>query len=107
MPKTIQKNIRLTPEQWNRIEKAARKRDVSPNRLIVSLAMEALDRHEWPSTETEIRVARASLFAAQAIARDLVAAGKEQDVQEIRDFISNIVPDVSSGTGPPHHPDDQ
>lgn len=92
MPKTIQKNIRLTPEQWNRIEKAARERDVSPNRFIVNLAMEALDHHEWPRTEIEIRVARACLFAAQAIARDLITAGKKEDIQEIRDFISTIVP---------------
>ena len=41
----------------------------------------------------EIRVARASLFAAQAIARDLIAAGREKEVQEIRGFISTIVPD--------------
>jgi len=93
MPKTIQKNIRLTPAQWNRIEKAARERDVSPNRLIVSLAMEALDHHDWPRTETEIRVARACLFTAQAMGRNLIAVGKEKDIQEIRDFISTIVPD--------------
>ena len=43
--------------------------------------------------EAEIRVARASLFAAQAIARDLIAAGREHEVAEIRDFISTIVPD--------------
>jgi len=107
MPKTIQKNIRLTPEQWNRIEKAARKRDVSPNRLIVSLAMEALDRHDWPRTEVEIRVARACLFTSQAIARNLIAAGKKKDIQEIRDFISTIVPDVNLGKVPPEHPDGQ
>lgn len=36
--------------------------------------------------------ARASLFAAQAIARDLIAAGREKEVDEIREFISTIVP---------------
>jgi len=40
-----------------------------------------------------MRVARASLFAAQAIARRLIADGREEEVQEIRDFISTIVPD--------------
>ena len=107
MPKTIQKNIRVTREQWNRIENAARERDVSPNQFIVSLAMEALDHHEWPRTETEIRVARACLFTSQAIARDLIAAGKEKDIQEIRDFISTIVPDVSPGTDSTDHSGDQ
>ena len=52
-----------------------------------------LDRREWPGTDTEMRVARASLFAAQALARGLIADGREQDVQEIREFISTIVPD--------------
>ena len=105
MPQTIQKNI--TPEQWNRIEKTALERGISPNQLIVNLVMHALDRGEWPSTETEIRVARASLFAAQAIARDLVAAGRKADIEEIRHFISTIVPDVRSDTDPPDHPDGQ
>ena len=100
MPQTFQKNIRVTPEQWNRIEKTARERGISPNRLIVDLVMEALDHGEWPSTEAEIRVARASLFTAQAIARDLISAGREGDVREIRDFISTIVPDVTPGADP-------
>ena len=46
--RTLQKNIRVTPEQWDRIENAARARDVSANRLVVELAMETLDRREWP-----------------------------------------------------------
>ena len=93
MAQSQQKNIRVTAEQWNRIETAARERQVSPNQLVVELAIEALERREWPSTEAEIKVARASLFAAQAIARDLIADGREDEVQEIREFISGIVPD--------------
>ena len=60
--------------------------------------MEALDRREWPGTEVEMRVARAALFTAQAIALDLIAAGREKEVQEIRDFISTIVPDPDTGS---------
>lgn len=96
MTQTLQKNIRFTPEQWERIENAAGGHDVSPNKLVADLVMEALDRREWPGTETEIRVARAALFVAQAIARDLVAAGRGNEVEEIRDFISKIVPDVEN-----------
>ena len=96
MAQTLQKNIRVTSEQWERIETIARERQASPNQLLVDLAMEALDRSQWPSTEAEIKVARASLFAAQALARDLLAAGREQDVQEIRDYISTIVPDFDA-----------
>ena len=94
MTQTLQKNIRFTSEQWERIENAARERGVSPNRLVIDLAIEALDRHEWPATETEIAVARASLFAAQALARRLIADGREHEVQGIREFISTIVADA-------------
>ena len=93
MAQSLQKNIRVTAEQWNRIEETAREREVSPNQLVIELAIEALDRREWPSTHAEVRVARASLFAAQAIARDLIAVGRENEVQEIREFISTIVAD--------------
>lgn len=96
MAQTVQKNIRVTPRQWKRVEERAKERGVSANQLVVELAMEALERREWPRTEAEVRVARAALFAAQAIARDLTAAGREDEVQEIRDFISNIVPDVET-----------
>ena len=58
----------------------------------------ARDRREWPSTEAEIKVARASLFAAQALARDLIANGRGPEFQEIRDFISTIVPDSDAVT---------
>ena len=91
--KALHKHVRVSPEQWKRLEAAAEGTPLTANQLLVQLAMEALDRREWPGTETEIRVARASLFAAQAIARDLIADGREHEVEEIRDFISTIVPD--------------
>ena len=96
MTRTLQKNIRVTPGQWNRIENAAKERDVSANRLVVELAMEALDRREWPRTALEIQLLRSSMFTAQATARDMIAAGREEEVEEIRDFISSIVPDPDS-----------
>ena len=91
--KALHKHVRIAPEQWERLEQAAHGTPHSPNQILVELAMEALDRREWPATEVEMRVARASLFTAQAIALDLIAAGREKEVQEIRDFISTIVPD--------------
>ena len=45
----------------------------TPNQLVIELAIEALDRREWPRSEAETRVARASLFAAQVLARNLIA----------------------------------
>ena len=91
--KTQNKHIRVLPEQWDRIERASEGSALTANQLVMELAIEALDRRERPKTAAEIRVARASLFAAQAIARDLIAAGREKEVEEIRDFISTIVPD--------------
>ena len=100
--KTLSKHIRVLPEQWERIERASQGTALTPNQLVVELAIEALDRREWPTTETEIRVARASLFAAQALARDLIADGREKEVEEIRNFISTVVPDVPAlGPSPP------
>ena len=100
---SLHKHIRISREQWERIERAAAGSPHSPNQVLVELAMEALDRRKWPSTDTEMRVARASLFAAQAIARRMIADGREAEVQEIREFISTIVPDVDAGP-PVAHP---
>ena len=93
----MHKHIRILPEQWQRVERAAAGTVYSPNQLLVELAMEALDRRASLGADAEIRVARASLFAAQAIARRLIADGRENEVQEIREFISGIVtdPDVN------------
>ena len=90
--RVLHQHVRGSPEQWERLEQAAQGTPYSPNQVLVQLAMEALDRREWPRNDTEMRVARASLFAAQAIARKLIADGRENEVQEIRDFISTIVP---------------
>ena len=94
MTRTLQKNIRVTPGQWNRIENAAAERDVSANRLVVELAMEALDRREWPRTDLEIQLLRSSMFTAQAIARGMSAAGREDEIEEIRRNISDIMPEL-------------
>ena len=91
--RTLSKHIRVLPEQWERVERASQNTALTANQLVIELAIEALDRREWPRTEAEIKVARASLFAAQALALDLISAGRENEVQEIREFISTIVPD--------------
>ena len=94
MVQTTQKNIRFTPEQWKRVEKEAEKRDISPNRLVVELAMEALERREWPRTEAEIHLLRSSMFTAQAIIRDMEKAGREEEIQQISRNISEIAPEL-------------
>ena len=93
MPMTLSKTVRVTEAQWNRVENAARKRNESPNRLLVQLAMEALDRREWPRTEAEILLFRSAIFSAQAIARNMIAKGREDEVEEIRKDISEFAPE--------------
>ena len=94
MVQTVQKNIRVTPEQWGRIENAAEDRGVSANQLLVELAIEALDRREWPRTEAEIHLLRSAMFTAQAIARDMQAAGRGNEVAEIARNISRVAPEL-------------
>ena len=57
MAQVLQKNIRVDTEQWNRIEEADGEHDVSPNQLVIELAIDALDWREWPKTEAEVKVA--------------------------------------------------
>ena len=94
MVQTIQKNIRVTPEQWKRIENEAEKREMSPNRLVVELVMEALDRREWPRTEAEIHLLRSAMFTAQAIIRDMERAGREEEIEQISKNISEVAPNL-------------
>ena len=101
MANTLSKTVRVTQEQWNRVENAARKRNQSPNHLLVQLAMEALDRREWPRTELEIQMLRSTLFTAQATARNMITTGREKEIEEIRREISKIAPEL-----PPDGADD-
>jgi hypothetical protein len=94
MVQTIQKNIRVTSEQWKRVENEAEKRDKSPNQLVVELAMEALERREWPRTEAEIHLLRSSMFTAQAIIRDMEKAGREEEIEQISRNISEVAPEL-------------
>ena len=97
MAKTLSKTVRVTEAQWIRVETAARKRNESPNHLLVQLAMKTLDRREWPRTELEIHLLRSSLFTAQAMARDMIANGRSEEIEEIRREISRIAPDLPPG----------
>ena len=94
MAKTLSKTVRVTEAQWNCVESAAKKRNQSPNNLLVELAMETLDRREWPRTELEIHLLRSSLFTAQAMARDMIAKGRSEEIEEIRRKISRIAPEL-------------
>ena len=95
MAKTIGRHIRIGEDHWRRIEALAEARSTSPNRILVELAVEALDRREWPRTELEIQLLRSAMFTAQALARDMIAAGRGEEVEQIRRSISDVVPDLA------------
>ena len=90
----MREHIRIIPEQWQCLERAAAGTVYSANQLLVELAMEAFDHHDSSGAEAELGVARASLFTAQSISRELLADGRKQEVQNVRDFVSTIVPDI-------------
>ena len=104
MVQTIQKNIRVTLEQWKRIEKVAEKREMSPNRLVVELVMESLERREWPRTEAEIHLLRSAMFVAQAIIRDMERDGREEEIEQISRTISEVAPELPSKSAKPDIP---
>ncbi len=95
MSGTISKHIRIDEELWKRLEAAAGEEDITANRLLAELAERWLETREWPQSEVQVRVARASLFAAQAIALDMIAAGRKTKVDQILEHVATIVPDVA------------
>ena len=95
MPGTINKHIRIDEELWKRLEKAATERDTTANRLLAELAERWLETREWPQSEVQVRVARASLFTAQAIALDMIAASRKKEVDDILEHVAAIIPDVA------------
>ena len=94
MGNTINKHIRVDQGHWLRIEKAAQERGISPSRLMISATIEAIERREWPRTEAEIHLLRSAMFTAQAIIRDMEAAGREDEIEIISRNISEIAPEL-------------
>ncbi len=99
MARTMSKTVRVTDEQWKRIESAVGNTRQSPNHVLVQLAMEALDRREWPRSEPEIRLLRSTLFTAEVTARTMIAQGREEELEEIRHEISRIVAEPPPRSG--------
>ena len=93
MASTVNKHVRIDADVWKDLDMAARDRDTTANRLLCELATQWLRAREWPATDVQVQVARASLFTAQAIAGDMAAAGRGKEIERIRRYISTIVPD--------------
>ena len=98
MGKTVNKHLRVDEDEWQRIEHAARERGVSPTRLLISSTLEAIDGANWPRTEAEIYLLRSAMFAAQAIARDMEAAGRGDEIADIARNISRVAPELPPET---------
>ena len=94
MAKTLNKHIRVDEDHWERIEQAAKRRGISPSRLMIEATLQAMEGPEWPRTEIEIRVARSCLFTAQAIARDMIATGRGEQLEQIRRDVSHMAPEL-------------
>ena len=99
MANTLNKHIRVDEDDWKRIEEAARKRGVSPSRLLIVSALEAIEGPNWPRTEAEIYLLRSAMFAAQSIARDMAAAGRGEEIAEIARNISKVAPELPPASG--------
>ena len=96
--RALSRRIRVLPEQWERFESAARGTGRTANELVIDLALEALDRSEWPRTETEILLLRSAMFTAQAIIRDMEKAGRQDEIEAISRTISEIAPKLPGET---------
>ena len=94
MGNTINKHIRVDQDVWQRIEKVAQERGISPSRLMISATIEAIEGREWPRTEAEIHLLRSAMFAAQAIIRDMERAGREDEIEQISRNISEVAPEL-------------
>ena len=74
MVQTVQKNIRVTPEQWQRIEKGRRRAPKSrPTSSSSSWPWRRSMAASGPAPEAEIHLLRSAMFTAQAMARDMAS----------------------------------
>ena len=88
------RRIRVLPEQWEKIENAARGTNRTANELVIDLAIEALEKRAWPRTEAEVHLLRSAMFTAQAIVRDMEKAGRHDEIEAISRTISEVAPEL-------------
>ena len=75
----LHEHLRVSPEQWERLEQTAQGNPLFPGPSPGSTRDGGPRPPRMATHDTEMRAARASLFAAQAIARKLIADGREPD----------------------------
>ena len=97
MGNTLNKHVRVDEVDWQRIMAAARERSVSPTQLISS-TFEAIEGGKWPPTEAKNYLLRSAMFAGLAIARDIKAGGRGDEIAEIARRISGVAPELPPET---------
>lgn len=92
--KTINKHIRVDEDHWRRIEKAAFEWGITPVRLMIPAALEAIENLEWPRTEAKIYLLRSAIFSAQTIGQDMERVGREEEIKQISRNISEVASEL-------------
>ena len=98
MGNTLNKHIRVDEVDWQRIKAAARKRSVFPTRLLISSTFQAIEGGKRPRIEAKIYLLRSAMFAGLAIARDMEAGGRGDEIAEIARRISGVAPELPPET---------
>ncbi len=88
MGNTLNKHIRVEEDQWELIETAANQCGISPSRLLIESTLRVIEDKQWPYNVAEIRMYHSCLFTAQVLARDFIAAGREEELEQIRQDVS-------------------
>ena len=94
MARTNNNHIRVGGEIRDRFEVAAKDNETTANQLLPDLPTHWLENRKWPRADVQTRVARSSRFTAPVVGRDMIKAGYEAGVEEIRKFMSSVVPDL-------------
>lgn len=63
------------------------------------MALEATEARKWPRTETEIHLLRSSIFAAQAIIRDMKRDGRDQEISRAISKVASELPKLTVDSG--------
>lgn len=61
---------------------------------MIPAALEEIGGRERPRTEAEIHLLRSAMFTAQAVIRDMEKVGREEEIEQISQSISQVTPEL-------------
>ena len=95
MAKTLSKTVRVTEDAMESRRKSGQKTQrIAQSSAGASWRWRPLVVTNGPEPRLEIQLLRSTLFTAQAMARDMIANGREHEVEEIRKEISKFAPEL-------------